>query len=183
MSKRALDRRLLGGAVLGGRTGPGWGLPAVSKSADRGLIWPVLGGALLTTRRTRRAGAAAMASVAVTTAVAGAAAHAVGRNRPPRVVALLSRGSTRRPSSASFPSTHTANAWAFATATTMHLPRAAALGVPAALAISTARVAIGHHYPSDVLAGALLGATTGTVVGRWTRPARPANVSAPASPT
>jgi len=62
------------------------------------------------------------------------------------------------PMSRSFPSGHTAAAVAFASGAGNVLPLA---GVPLhglALLVSYSRVHTGVHYPSDVLAGALLGA-------------------------
>jgi membrane-associated phospholipid phosphatase len=60
------------------------------------------------------------------------------------------------PSSLSFPSGHATSSFACATAMTRIAPEAAILFVLAA-AISIGRPYLGMHYPSDVLAGALLG--------------------------
>ena len=60
------------------------------------------------------------------------------------------------PSSLSFPSGHATSSFACATAMTRIAPEAAILLVLAA-AISIGRPYLGMHYPSDVLAGALLG--------------------------
>jgi membrane-associated phospholipid phosphatase len=61
------------------------------------------------------------------------------------------------PSSSSFPSGHSAGAFAFAIGTGHVLPAA---GIPLralAALIAYSRVHTGVHYPGDVLAGALLG--------------------------
>ena len=60
------------------------------------------------------------------------------------------------PSSLSFPSGHATSCFACATAMTRIAPEAAILFVLAA-AISIGRPYLGMHYPSDVVAGALLG--------------------------
>ena len=61
------------------------------------------------------------------------------------------------PSSRSFPSGHSAGAFAFATGVGHVMPRAAVpLRVLAAL-VAYSRVHTGVHYPGDVLAGALIG--------------------------
>ncbi len=67
------------------------------------------------------------------------------------------------PSSLSFPSAHATSSFACATAMTRIAPEAAFLFVLAA-AIATCRPYLGMHYPSDVLAGAILGTAIGLVV-------------------
>jgi membrane-associated phospholipid phosphatase len=67
------------------------------------------------------------------------------------------------PSSLSFPSAHATSSFACATAMTRIAPEAAALFLLAA-AIGACRPYLGMHYPSDVLAGAVLGVALGLVV-------------------
>jgi membrane-associated phospholipid phosphatase len=67
------------------------------------------------------------------------------------------------PSSLSFPSAHSTSSFAVATAATRIAPEAAVLYLLAA-AIAIGRPYLGMHYPSDVLAGALLGTALGLVV-------------------
>lgn len=67
------------------------------------------------------------------------------------------------PSSLSFPSAHATSSFACATAMTRIAPEAAVLFVLAA-AIAACRPYLGMHYPSDVLAGALLGTAFGLIV-------------------
>lgn len=66
----------------------------------------------------------------------------------------------------SFPSGHAALAFALATAGALEAPRwyVAAPGMVWAATVSVSRVWMGVHYPSDVLAGALLGAGSAVVV-------------------
>lgn len=66
------------------------------------------------------------------------------------------------PSSLSFPSAHATASFACATAMTRVDPAAAVLFALAAL-IAAGRPYLGMHYPSDVLAGALLGTALGLV--------------------
>ena len=63
----------------------------------------------------------------------------------------------------SFPSAHATSSFACATAMTRIAPEAAVLFV-LATAIAVCRPYLGMHYPSDVLAGALLGTALGLVV-------------------
>ncbi|HVB50093.1 MAG TPA: phosphatase PAP2 family protein [Burkholderiales bacterium] len=58
----------------------------------------------------------------------------------------------------SFPSGHTLHAVAFTLVALVHYPALATLLVPFTLLVALSRVVLGLHYPSDVLAGALIGA-------------------------
>jgi undecaprenyl-diphosphatase len=58
----------------------------------------------------------------------------------------------------SFPSGHTLHATAFTLIALYFYPLLAGLLLPFATLVALSRVALGLHYPSDVLAGALLGA-------------------------
>jgi hypothetical protein len=66
------------------------------------------------------------------------------------------------PSSLSFPSAHATSSFACATAMTRIAPEAAILFVLAA-GIAACRPYLGMHYPSDVVAGALLGTGLGLI--------------------
>jgi membrane-associated phospholipid phosphatase len=67
------------------------------------------------------------------------------------------------PSSLSFPSAHATSSFACATAMTRIAPEAAFLFILAA-AIALCRPYLGMHYPSDVLAGAIIGVGLGLIV-------------------
>ena len=67
------------------------------------------------------------------------------------------------PSSLSFPSAHATSSFAVATAMTRVEP-IAALAFLLAAALALGRPYLGMHYPSDVLAGALLGVALGLIV-------------------
>jgi undecaprenyl-diphosphatase len=66
----------------------------------------------------------------------------------------------------SFPSGHTLHAVSFTLIVCSALPMLALLLVPLAVLIALSRVVLGLHYPSDVLAGAVLGATVGGITMR-----------------
>jgi undecaprenyl-diphosphatase len=63
----------------------------------------------------------------------------------------------------SFPSGHTLHAVLFTAIAIRHVPELAVLLVPFALMVAASRVVLGLHYPSDVLAGATLGALVAAV--------------------
>jgi decaprenylphosphoryl-5-phosphoribose phosphatase len=67
------------------------------------------------------------------------------------------------PSSLSFPSAHATSSFAVATAMT-RVDSLGALAFVLALALSLGRPYLGMHYPSDVIAGAAIGAVLGFVV-------------------
>jgi membrane-associated phospholipid phosphatase len=67
------------------------------------------------------------------------------------------------PSSLSFPSAHATSSFAVATAMTRVDPLGALAFAPA-IALALGRPYLGMHYPSDVVAGALLGTVLGLIV-------------------
>ena len=67
------------------------------------------------------------------------------------------------PVSRSFPSGHTACAFAFATAIGDVLPRDALALRMLAAAVGYSRVHAGVHFPGDVLLGALIGTSTAQI--------------------
>src|SRR5439155_22549784 len=78
----------------------------------------------------------------------------------------------RSPSSSSFPSGHTASAFAFALSAGAELPRPARVPLLAlAGTIGFARVYVGAHYPGDVVGGAAVGAVVAAgSLGIWPLP-------------
>ena len=131
--------------------GPGW------VAAGLAIAW--LGGS-----KGRRAGAAtAVASLATTYLVQQRIKPIFKRNRPHvgRDVVVVGI----KTADASFPSGHTASSFAAATALATFYPKAAPLAYGLAAAVGVSRVHLGHHFPSDVGVGALIGIATGTLAG------------------
>lgn len=61
----------------------------------------------------------------------------------------------------SFPSGHTLHAVVFTVVALSHYPQLSFVLLPFTLMVALSRVVLGLHYPSDVLAGALLGSLIG----------------------
>jgi membrane-associated phospholipid phosphatase len=109
--------------------------------------------------RGRRAAANGLAAVAVTASLVNLGIKPLGhRRRPDRAVEQVPVARhVRMPSSTSFPSGHTAAAFAFATGVGHVLPAAAIPLRGLAALVGYSRVHTGVHYPGDVIAGALMG--------------------------
>jgi undecaprenyl-diphosphatase len=75
------------------------------------------------------------------------------------------------PGGGSFPSGHAAGVFAFAAFVAVRAPRWAPLSFAWAGIVAWSRCVLGVHYPSDVLAGALLGAAVGALFARAAAPA------------
>jgi membrane-associated phospholipid phosphatase len=105
---------------------------------------------------------------------------ATGRARPfeelPGVDTLLGATVGR-----SLPSGHAATSFAGAVILTYLLPRGAPVFFLLAVAISFSRIYVGVHYPSDVLAGAALGALVSLTALAILRLRRPTSASPPRS--
>ncbi len=137
-------------------------------SIASGAVLAIAGG-----RRGRRAAATGFASVAATSAFVNLLVKPLGRRpRPDRAGEEVPEARhVEMPTSRSFPSGHTAAAVAFAGGVGSVLPAA---GVPLhalAALVAYSRVHTGVHYPGDVLAGAVIGATVADVtsgaLGAW----------------
>ena len=112
----------------------------------------------------RRAAFAAAAAVAVALGLAHLIAIAVDRPRPFVAHAASIHPFLAHAADPSFPSEHATGAFAIAAAVALRLPwRGAVLLVLAAM-VALGRVFLGLHYPSDVLAGAILGAAVAFAV-------------------
>lgn len=144
----------------------------MSHFGEHALGWIALGtvGALADRRR-RREWLAATAGVVLAHGASVGVKRVVRRPRPddPTV-----RVGVATPSTLSFPSAHATSTTAAAVLFGALLPvgglRAAALVVPP---MALSRLVLGVHYPSDVLAGGVLGAAVAAATRRATRrPAR-----------
>jgi len=148
-------------------------MSASSRAADRSVLWFVIAGVLAVTggRRGRMAARDGVLAIGMASATVNLGVKPLApRRRPLRdEVALAQDRWVRMPTSTSFPSGHTASAFAFATAVGQRIP---ALWIPLrglALLVGYSRIHTGVHYPGDVVAGAVIGSTCGWTVARQTR--------------
>ena len=145
-----------------------------------GQLWVIVAVLLLVFKKTRRAGASVLLAYLMVFLLGQIVLkNLVSRPRPCQIdqaFALL----VARPSSSSFPSTH--SAWAFGAATAIfmgHRKLGAAAFVVAAL-IAFSRMYMFLHFPTDVLFGAAMGIALGVLASRvakalWKKLARGEN--------
>ena len=122
----------------------------------------------------RRAAATGLVAVGINSAVVNLPMKLAGRReRPDREAAgVPGERHVPMPTSTSFPSGHSASAFAFAGAVGASIP---ALGAPLrglAATVAYSRVHTGVHYPGDVIVGSVVGATIGEATALATRALR-----------
>jgi len=154
-ARRSLDERLLRVARTWGHTPRAERVvERFSKLGERGAVWLAIGAAgyvLDESKREqwRRASATVVGVYALNTAI-----KLVVRRRRPNLPGLPPLTST--PTQLSFPSAHASTSFAGALLyTRLGLPAVPLYALAKGLGVS--RLYLGVHYPSDVLAGALLG--------------------------
>ena len=142
-------------------------LRRLTRAADKSKLW--LGTAAVMAAvggpSGRRAALTGVAAIGVTSALVNLGVKPLARrNRPDRTDAEHEGRHVLMPESTSFPSGHSASAFAFAEGVSATLP---VLGIPLRLAAATvaySRVHTGVHYPGDVIVGSLIGMTAGQLV-------------------
>lgn len=130
----------------------------ITRLGDNGCLWIVLAVVLLVIGKTRRVGAASALSLLLTFIVVNLGIkNIVERVRPYEVIEGLTR-LVPPEESFSFPSGHSAHAFAVGVVIFLMLPRK--VGIPVlvlAFLIAISRMYVGVHYPTDVLAGIVIG--------------------------
>lgn len=145
-----------------------WLDPIVSiytKLGDAGLLWIIMSIVFLLNKRTRRAGALALLAMVLGLLVTNITIKPlVERARPWLDWPIVPLVTEKDPNS--FPSGHTCAAFAAAMVWVRTLPWrwGRVLAVVMAVLMGLSRLYVGVHYPSDVLAGAVIGALCAWVI-------------------
>lgn len=130
----------------------------ITSLGDKGFFWIVVCILLFLFKKTRRIGIAAATALALNTLIVNVILKTqIMRIRPFVLEESLSL-ITSLPKDSSFPSGHTSASFATAVILFKGLPKYA--GIPAlilAFLIGVSRLYVGAHFPTDVLAGALIG--------------------------
>jgi len=170
----ALDRRLFDRLTRQERRIVDRSLKRLSNSANRSMLWLTIAAAMAVFggHRARRAALRGAVAIAITSALVNLPLkYLARRDRPPR------RRFDRplpisMPGSFSFPSGHSASAFAFATGVGLEHPWMALPILPLASAVAYSRVHLRVHFPFDVAAGAAIGVGMGLLSGPVIRAAR-----------
>jgi undecaprenyl-diphosphatase len=141
----------------------------LSRTADHGKLWlaVAVGLGLLGGDAGRRAGRRGLVSLGIASATANLILKPLARrHRPEREEEEIpSSRNVPLPRSSSFPSGHTASAFAFAVGAGAEMPTVKWPLWTLAAAVGYSRVHTGAHYPGDVAAGALVGIAAGRFSG------------------
>jgi membrane-associated phospholipid phosphatase len=162
-----LDRRLMRLSFGARSSAVDRSLVAITRAASYSQLWLLIAGALAVFggRQGRRAAGRGLIAIAIAAVVANGPGKMLVRRRRP---SSRSRPTLiRMPRSTSFPSGHTAAAFAFASAASIELPVMAPALLPLAGAVAYSRVHTGVHYPSDVAAGTAIGIGSGLLAVHW----------------
>jgi membrane-associated phospholipid phosphatase len=142
----------------------------LSRAADQSKLWfgAAAALALLGGEDGRRAAKRGLVSLGIASAFANLVAKPLTtRRRPEReVLEVLARRHVPMPASSSFPSGHTASAFAFATGVGQAQPALSAPLRALATLVGYSRVHTGVHYPADVLVGAFIGVSAAELANR-----------------
>jgi undecaprenyl-diphosphatase len=143
-----------------------WTLVVVSLLGSGWMLFALVPVFVMPRLRAWRARAAWLLAAAVSaSAIVSITKALTGRVRPWQALDLARTTGIALPVDPSFPSGHAAGSFAVAAfVLTLHRPAGIALFAMATL-IALSRVALGVHYPTDVIAGAVLGTLLGLAFG------------------
>jgi membrane-associated phospholipid phosphatase len=144
----------------------------LSRASDRSVLWLGVAGVMAAVGgpKSRQAALGGVVSIGLASAVVNIGAkRAFRRTRPDRARSGVPFGRhVTMPTSTSFPSGHSASAFAFAEGVANTQPALGAAVRVLAFAVAYSRVHTGVHYPADVAAGVMIGTTAGEIGPRLT---------------
>ncbi|WP_425824964.1 phosphatase PAP2 family protein [Streptomyces fractus] len=135
---------------------------ALSFSGEHGALWIATGLAGAALDRERRTCWLRATALTATAHLASMGLKRVVRRARPEVEPLVATAGRH-----SFPSSHATSAAAAAVAYGALRPAGARIVPPLAAVMCVSRLVVGVHYPSDVAAGAALGALTARAGAAW----------------
>jgi undecaprenyl-diphosphatase len=158
---KALDNAIYGAIAANDTPALDGAMRRLSRTADHGKLWfgTAASLALLGGPGGRLAARRGLVSLGIASGFANLVAKPLTtRRRPARQEAEeLARRHVPMPRSSSFPSGHSASAFAFATGAAKAQPMLSVPLLVLAALVGYSRVHTGVHYPADVLAGAFIG--------------------------
>lgn len=141
-------------------------MPKLTMLGDGGAVWLLAAGGMLCTKKYRRQGLILLAALAAGVLVGNVCLkNLIARPRPcwlDNSVRLL----VSSPTDYSFPSGHTLSSAIGAAVLTKTDRRLGWAAIPIAAVIAFSRLYLFVHYPTDILAGAVLGAAIGLAAYR-----------------
>lgn len=139
-------------------------MPFVTYLGDKGLIWIIVTILLISIKKHKKEGYILLSVLILSTILGeGLLKHIIRRPRPfqeMQTIKLL----IKKPSSYSFPSGHTTSSFAAAGVLGYYFKKYKVYFYALAVLIAFSRIYLFVHYPSDVLAGIILGLFSSVVV-------------------
>ncbi len=159
-----LDRSIYGAVARTPTPALDSALLGLTSAADHSKLWLGTAGVLAVVggHRGRTAAGHGLAAVGLASVSVNQVFKRVGRRRPDRAGAGVPvERLVPMPTSTSFPSGHSASAFAFAEGVGHTMPGLAVLLRISATVVAYTRVHAGVHYPGDVIVGSLIGIACG----------------------
>ena len=137
----------------------------ITHLGDAGLVWIALGIIMLFFKKYRKCGVIVLLSLALCAVLtSGVIKPLVGRLRPFQIKGIVP--AIAPPGGFSFPSGHTSSSFTAATAIFLCHKREGAAAYALAALIAFSRLYFYVHFPTDVLAGGMLGIVCAVVINK-----------------
>ncbi|MBQ7784015.1 MAG: phosphatase PAP2 family protein [Oscillospiraceae bacterium] len=144
-------------------------LPFITRLGNAGLIWIVIALAFTVSKKYRRLGVVMIIGLLVSLVTGNLLLKNLIARPRPFIVNEAAVLIIPPPSDYSFPSGHTFSSFISAVILSMHSKKFAAAAIPLAVVMGFSRLYLYVHFPTDVLAGMLLGIALGIAVFRLCR--------------